>query len=188
MFDQTQIRQDPLPETMRVLFHDYPREAWEDHPNFKNATRSWLRAHQSFRQLSDLTVSETQRYLDKDRDPEDFAARLGYYGDLLVRNLHGHHNWEDRSYFPELSAADSRFDAGLDVLEQDHQILDQVLHDLTRQANRVIQLVQLDEPAARNEAGDVLASAETIQSLLARHLTDEEELAVPIILHHKLRG
>jgi hypothetical protein len=29
---------------------------------------------------------------------------------------------------------------------------------------------------------------ETIEAFLRRHLPDEEELAVPIILHHRLRG
>ena len=30
--------------------------------------------------------------------------------------------------------------------------------------------------------------AESIEAFLKRHLTDEEELAVPIILHHRSRG
>ena len=73
-----------------------------------------------------------------------YAARLSYYGGNLVGNLHGHHGWEDHSYFPELSAADPRFDAGLEVLEQDHADLDKVLDDFTRTANRLIKLSELD--------------------------------------------
>ncbi|NNL19616.1 MAG: hemerythrin domain-containing protein, partial [Boseongicola sp.] len=118
----------------------------------------------------------------------DYAARLGHFGNLLVANLHGHHHWEDRSYFPELAAADPRFEAGLDVLEKDHEALDGILDTFTRQANRVIKLVQLDEAAAREEAANVHKGAVQIEQLLDRHLTDEENLAVPIILHHKLRG
>lgn len=188
MLDTSLIRQDPLPQEMRQLLQDYPRDEWDAHPNFKNATRGWLGAHQGFRQLSDLARKETERYLDKSRAPEDFAARLSYYGGLLVRNLHGHHSWEDRSYFPELSAADPRFDAGIEVLEKDHEVLDEVLDTFTRQANRVIKLIQLDEATARDEAGEMHGSTQAIEALLKRHLTDEEELAVPIILHHKLRG
>ena len=40
----------------------------------------------------------------------------------------------------------------------------------------------------RGFVGPVHAHASTIEALLDRHLADEEELAVPIILHHKLRG
>ena len=58
----------------------------------------------------------------------------------------------------------------------------------TRTANRTIRLIQLDETQARDEIGRVHGSAGTIESFLARHLTDEEGLAVPIILHHRLRG
>ena len=32
------------------------------------------------------------------------------------------------------------------------------------------------------------STIETIETFLQRHLSDEEELAVPIILHHRLRG
>jgi iron-sulfur cluster repair protein YtfE (RIC family) len=87
-----------------------------------------------------------------------------------------------------LSAADPRFDAGLEVLEKDHADLDKVLDDFTRQANRVIKLAHLDETQAREEAVDVHQTSAVIEAFLQRHLGDEEELAVPIILHHRLRG
>ena len=76
----------------------------------------------------------------------------------------------------------------MEILETDHGDLDKVLDDFTRAANRTIQLIQLDETAARDSAGEVHKAAETVEAFLARHLADEEDLAVPIILHHKLRG
>ena len=130
----------------------------------------------------------TESYLNGDKDAQDFAGHLAYRGNALVGNLHGHHGWEDHSYFPELSAADPRFDLGLDILEKDHAALDVVLDNFTRTANRAIKLIQLDENAAREEAGKLHVITETIEAFLKRHLTDEEELAVPIILHHRLRG
>ena len=188
MPEHVEIRTEPMPEDMRLLSRDYPRDGWQAHPGFRDKTRHWLGAHQMFRRLGNLVRSETERYLDRNRDPEVYAARLSYYGDALVRNLHGHHGWEDHSFFPELTAADPRFDAGLEILEQDHQALDIVLDRFTRVANRTIKLIQLDEVAARDEAGAVHAEAEVIEAFLARHLSDEEDLAVPIILHHRLRG
>ncbi|MCF6325746.1 MAG: hemerythrin domain-containing protein [Devosiaceae bacterium] len=188
MIDQIDIRTESMPKEMHLLLKDYPRESWEANPAFMQATKNWLGAHQMFRQLGEITRKETENYLDKSRDPDDYAARLSYYGDALVRNLHGHHGWEDNSYFPELSAADPRFDAGLKVLEKDHETLDMVLDKFTRSANRTIKLIQLDEKSARNEAGNVHKMAQTIEAFLERHLSDEEELAVPIILHHRLRG
>jgi hypothetical protein len=188
MLDDLTLRTHDMPSDMRLLLNDYPRDGWEAHPGFSEKTRAWLEAHQMFRRLGALVRTETELYIDKSREPDDYAARLSYYGDALVRNLHGHHGWEDHSYFPELSAADPRFDAGLGILEKDHEMLDGVLDGFTRSANRVVKLVQLDEKQARDEVGHVLQSAETIEAFLARHLGDEEDLAVPIILRHRLRG
>lgn len=188
MTQMTLSERQALPQDMRGLLRDYPRDAWPDHPNFAASIRNWMGAHQMFRQLADLSRAETERYMDKSRAPEDFAARLAYYGDLLVRNLHGHHGWEDRSFFPELSKADRRFEHGLDMLEADHTVLDEVLDRFTRASNRVVKLIQLDEAQARDEAGGLHDIASEIEGYLARHLSDEEDLVVPIILHHKLRG
>jgi len=188
MLADLDIRTAGLPEDMGLLLVDYPRASWEGHPGFREKTRNWLGAHRGFRQLADLVRSDTEAYLEKNLAPDDFAARLSRFGNLLVGNLHGHHTWEDRSYFPELSAADPRFDRGLEILEQDHAVLDEVLHAFSGTANRAIKLVQLDEPQAREEAGRLQPVAEAIETLLDRHLGDEEDLAVPIILHHRLRG
>ena len=188
MIADLDIRTTGMPEEMRLLLTEYPRESWEEHPGFKEKTRNWLGAHQGFRALSELVRADTEAYLDKTLEPEGFAARLSRFGNLLVGNLHGHHAWEDHSYFPELSAADPRFDRGLEILEKDHEVLDQVLHGFAGTANRAIKLVQLDERQAYEEAGQLRTIAETIEKLLSRHLGDEEDLAVPIILHHRLRG
>nr|WP_319385482.1 hemerythrin domain-containing protein [uncultured Roseibium sp.] len=182
------IRTQDMPATMRTLLDEYPRDSWDAHPGFKEKTKHWLGAHQMFRKLGELVRSETELYLDRSREPDDFAGRLSYYGNALVANLHGHHTWEDKSYFPELSAADPRFDAGLEILEKDHQELDRVLDRFAKTANRSIKLIHLDEPQAREEAGRLHGLAGTIEAFLDRHLADEEELAVPIILHHRLRG
>ena len=182
------LRTTPMPYEMQALLRDYPRDTWEAHPGFREKTRHWLGAHQMFRKLGSILRTDTERFLDNERDVRDFAARLSHYGGILVGNLHGHHGWEDYSYFPELSAADPRFDVGLEILEKDHESLNVVLDDFTEVANRTIKLVQLDEKQARDEAGRLHEQAEIIEAFLGRHLSDEEELAVPIILHHRLRG
>ena len=189
MLDTTYaVRDTDMPEDMRVLLDAYPRDTWEAHPGFKDKTRQWLSAHQNFRALAERVRLDTELLLDKDMALDDYAARLSFLGGRLVGNLHGHHGWEDHSYFPELSAADPRFDAGLEILENDHADLDVVLDDFTRQANRVIKLATLDAAQAHGEAGAVHEQSKTIEAFLQRHLADEEDLAVPIILHHRLRG
>jgi len=183
-----EMRSEGMPADMQVLLEAYPRDSWGGHPGFREKTKNWLGAHRMFRQLGEIIRVETEKYLDKAYDADEYSTRLSHYGDMMVRNLHGHHGWEDHAYFPELMAADPRFEAGLEILEKDHQALDVVLESFSKSANRVIQLAELDEKQAFDEAGGVLEIAETIEAFLKRHLSDEEELAVPIILHHRLRG
>lgn len=185
---QTEIRNIPLPENMRALLAEYPRSGWRSHPNFRQATKNWLRAHRMFRRLAALIHREIKVYLAGDLESNEFAVGLSYYGDALVQNLHGHHHWEDRVYFPELAKAEPRFKARLDMLETDHQALNILLDAFTRQSNRVVKLIQLDETQAQEEAAILPPICEKLEALLSRHLSDEEDLAVPIILHHKLRG
>ena len=173
---------------MQALLRDYPRDAWPDHPNFAVSIQNWMGAHQMFRQLAGIVSGDTQGFLDNNLDLQDYAARLGRFGNLLVQNLHGHHTWEDRHYFPELSRADSRFDRGLEMLESDHVALDGLLDQITGSANRVIKLARLEPGQAVNDAGQLFDHAEKLKGFLYRHLTDEEDLIVPILLHHKLRG
>lgn len=177
-----------LPPEMQTLLRDYPRDAWPTNPNFARSIQQWMGAHRMFRQLGEIARSETELYLDQERDADAFGDRLSEFGNLLVRNLHGHHTWEDRSFFPELGGADPRFAQGLEMLEGDHVTLDATLNRFTVQANRVIKLLYLDEPQARDEAGGLRDTAASIEGFLARHLSDEEDLVVPILLHHKLRG
>lgn len=182
------MRADDMPDEMRVLLDTYPRNAWETHPGFKEKTRHWLGAHRMFRRVARQVRLDTEAALNRDADLHSYVGRLSHYGGNLIGNLHGHHGWEDLSYFPELSAADPRFDNGLALLEQDHADLEVILDDITRKANRLIERSVADERMAYDLVGGVLPAARAIEAFLERHLGDEEDLAVPIILHHRLRG
>lgn len=183
-----EIRTEGLPADMQLLLDEYPRDSWEAHPGFKELTRQWLGAHLMFRRLSSTVIKDTEAYLDGKKDVEEYIRKLSYRGGALVNNLHGHHSWEDNRYFPELFAADPRFKVGLDILEKDHDVLHRVLDNFTDAANRFIRLVDQGNVQARAKAGELHTLATSIEALLQRHLGDEEELAVPIILHHRLRG
>ncbi len=177
-----------LPHDMQTLYRDLPRDGWPDHPNFARATRNWMGAHLGFRQLAGLLQTESERFLDGQTDDHLYSERLGHFGTILVRNLHGHHTWEDRSFFPELEAADPRFARGLDMLETDHVALDTLLEDVTKRGNRVVQLATLAPGQMPEEARPLRDTLDRLNRFLTRHLTDEEDLVVPIILHHHLRG
>ena len=92
-------------------------------------------------------------------------------------------------FLPSLSAIWTDFLVDVQVrMRRTKQEWTKRLDDFTRQANRVIKLAVLDVRQAIDEAALVHNQAQTIEAFLKRHLSDEEELAVPIILHHRLRG
>lgn len=177
-----------MPEEMRILLQEYPRDDWEGHPGFRDLTRQWLRARQSFRRLAASLRFDAEAFLDRSIDPSSYVFNLNRRGGILVGNLHGHHAWEDYEYFPELSSADQRFDRGLEILEKDHETLNVVFDAFTDLGTRVLQLDHSNEGMLRDEIGNLHPLIETIEAFLERHLGDEEDLAVPIILHHRLRG
>ncbi|NCV29235.1 MAG: hypothetical protein EBY46_06100 [Rhodobacteraceae bacterium] len=44
-------------------------------------------------------------------------------------------SYMERQFFPELSSAEPRFATGLDLLEKDHEVLDNTLDRFTRASN-----------------------------------------------------
>lgn len=182
-----EIRDGPLPEAMRVLLVDYPREGWTTHPNFRQPTANWLGAHEGFRRLSAFLREMAERYLDRAVSADAFAATLSYYGRAMVHSLHAHHGWENRSYFPELAAADPRFISGLATLERDHATLDRFVDEFDAATKSTLTELRQVGGERHDEAGRLHAVAASIEGLLLRHLADEEDLAVPILLHYKLR-
>ena len=172
-----------LPDALRVLVEKYPREGWEGHPHFTELTRFWLDVHLGFRQMQGLLVAETEGFLDRAREPEAYGRGLVRVASRYLNGLHGHHNIEDHHYFPMLKALDARIAWGFDLLDADHPAMDGAIRELAGSTGAVLSAVRDAAPAE--------AAAEVLRQRLAgfgrmidRHLIDEEELVVPVILDH----
>ena len=170
-----------LPDALRVLVEKYPREGWEGHPHFGELTRFWLEIHLGFRRMQGLLVAETERFLDRGREPEAHARGLVRVAGQYLNGLHAHHNIEEHHYFPMLKALDARIAWGFDLLDADHQAMDGAIHAVAEATNTVLLAVREVRPSE--------AAAEALRLRLAgfgrmidRHLVDEEELVVPVIL------
>ena len=85
-----------------------------------------------------------------------------------------------------MDQADSRFKRGLDILEADHVELSGHLDALVGDANSVLASVEAEGPELFAKAGKLLNTLDEITDFLDRHLADEEDLIVPILLHHGL--
>ena len=172
-----------LPEHLRVLAEKYPRGDWTGHTNFNELTRFWLDRHLMFRDLLQRMQADTEGVLDKRLEARPYAMQLSRLGGFFINQLHSHHHIEDAHYFPLLQGKDARLVRGFELLDADHHALDGHLNALADETNAVLRAVQ---------AGGALdAAAERYRKTLVRfgrfldrHLTDEEEIVVPVILEH----
>lgn len=186
MSDTDLAHRTRLPDALRVLLAEYPRAGWESHRNFDGLTRFWLERHLMFRRALDQWQTETKAYLDKARDPRAHGQMTARLGGFLINELHGHHQIEDAHYFPLLAQTETRLAHGFDLLDADHHALDGTLAALTKCANAHLGALQAGGDTTTS-AGAMLKQLERFAPFLDRHLVDEEELVVPVILHHALR-
>lgn len=175
------VNRKKLPDALRVLLAEFPRDGWELDPGFEGLVRFWLDRHLMFRRLMGEMGSATEALLDKKIAPERYAGLLSRYGGMFVNGLHEHHTIEDAHYFPKLATKDRRIKRGFEILDKDHHDLDALLSDFVGGANNVIHTS--DNAARLHEgAGAFQKELRKLERLLDRHLVDEEELVVPVIL------
>lgn len=187
MADLTLENRDGLPDALRVLIDEYPREGWEKDPGFNGLIQFWLDRHLMFRRLLTEMRSGTESVIDRKISNDKFSAMVSRYGGMFVNGLHEHHTIEDTYYFPKLSQYDKRISRGFDILDKDHHALDVHLGSFVENANALI--ARRDDAAAMHEAAGAFHSQLSgLEGFINRHLLDEEDLIVPVILRYGAAG
>ena len=175
-------RRSGWPEDLRVLLARYPREQWQGHVNLGEMARFWLSRHDMFRELATMIRQIETEFrsgaLSAAEFPRQFVPRLQF----LLSQLGVHHQIEDLHYFPIFRAADKRLARGFDVLEGDHHAIHADMAATADTANALLRALQGNADALRR-CGDAYAAASgALIKGLIRHLDDEEDLIVPLIL------
>ncbi len=173
-----------LPEHLKILADHYPRADWPSKNEMGSLTQFWLDRHLMFRRLIGQLQEEAQGFAADASQAASFGQRMPRLASFLIQQLHGHHQVEDHHYFPLLSHHDERLRQGFALLDLDHQALDQALHDYQVDAQALLTAMAKDpngQPAQLAAYEKQLASLAT---WVERHLFDEEELIVPILLHY----
>jgi iron-sulfur cluster repair protein YtfE (RIC family) len=173
-------RRTGWPDDLRLLVERYPREAWPGHPNLGRTARFWLERHDMFRGLGGALERATGEFREGrvalPAFRSWFAPRLGFF----LSQLHAHHQVEDVSYFPLLRAAEPGLGRGFAVLERDHEVIHETLARLAEAANAFL---KAQDPDRLRFLADAYARVtDELLSGLVRHLADEEDLIIPLIL------
>jgi iron-sulfur cluster repair protein YtfE (RIC family) len=181
-----------LPDALQVLLREYPRDLWQEHRNFDGLIRFWLDRHLMFRRILEQLRDQGEGFIAGRVDPIRHGRNTARLAGTLINELHGHHQIEDHHYFPRLSGMEPRLKRGFALLDGDHHALDSHLEGLTERANALLQT--LEPRAGRalaskagSEAGRLQENYIRFERFLDRHLIDEEDLIVPVLLRHGAR-
>lgn len=170
-----------LPEDLRALVHDFPRTGWEGKTGA--FTTFYLERHEMFRRMTERMRQDAEAMLSGNLTPERHAAMLSRLGGQFLSALHGHHQIEDDHYFPRLMKLQSNVAHAFDLLEADHGEISNALSAFQNDANGAIQAA-MNEQDIREATGAFHEGLLGLETLLARHLEDEEDIVVPLMLKY----
>jgi iron-sulfur cluster repair protein YtfE (RIC family) len=184
------------PAELRFLVEQYPREVWQGHGNLGEMAQFWLQRHDMFRTLGASLDDATLQFREGKIAPAAFQAWFTPRLQFFLSQLEEHHHVEDQHYFPVFRAAETRLERGFEVLEQDHDIIHAEIAASVEAANDVLKVLAGEAARTDAQASDALRRATdsyvTVGTKLLRHLTrhlgDEEDLIIPLILDRSESG
>ena len=171
-----------LPDDLRFLADQYPRGEWQAHSNIHGMAGFWLQRHDMFREMGVLLTGGIADYREGRKDAREFAAFFAPRLNLFLGNLDGHHNVEDHHYFPVFAKAEPRLRRGFDILDGDHHLIHDALERNAETANAFLRALQESEDRQRFAADAYADENSRLIAMLKRHLDDEEDLIIPLIL------
>jgi hemerythrin-like domain-containing protein len=171
-----------LPEDLRFLTAKYPREEWWAHDNIHGLASMWLERHDMFRELGGLLEGAIVEHREGKTTPEAFARFFAPRLRFFLGQLEGHHAIEDGHYFPLFAKAESRLARGFGILDGDHHVIHEALERNAGAANAFLRALQEDADRQRFAAEAYADENARLVAMLQRHLADEEDLIIPLIL------
>ena len=172
------------PEELKTLLARHPRETWAEHGT--PMAQFWLERHDEFRRHAAALRDKTVEYHDDDESAEKTTVWIAPRLQGFLGALHGHHQIEDFHYFPAFREAHKELASGFDALASDHELLHQNIVDIVGAFNALLDIVRADRganPDALKRASlAFVGTSERMFRRLNRHLDDEEDLIIPVML------
>lgn len=175
-----------LPEDLLSLLRRHPRESWQRHPFVGGLAAFWLQRHAMFRALSAELGAAIAELADRRIDPNGFSRPFVQRANLLLGHLEMHHHVEDHRYFPVFARAVPSLRRGFDILDHDHHALHDGIASFADAARELVAVCSNRAPLgaeAPDRAAERMTTAmRAFERILLRHLDDEEDLVIPLVL------
>ena len=170
---------DGLPCAIRPTLLEEAESDWRKHPRFAGKASFFMNIHRQLLDGSDWLAHTSENLMDLDRftrETQSKALNLHSKTNKLLGFAHGHHEIEDHGYFPQFARKYPNLDRALALLDGDHKVLDEALQGV--EAALGGDLADKDGMAALHR------HAAALQKIMHRHITDEEEVIIPIFPRH----
>lgn len=158
------------------LFNKLPPDQWFG-ADYAYKTSGWLKVHTNIRKRQRILTQISEGYQSGEYDWAKYRSQMLKRINMHILKLHQHHGVEDEGFFPEFIRMYPQLQEGFEILRRDHERLDALLDELQAQNDQLARS-EVEDKALAEQLHQTLMDA---SKLLQQHLTDEEDLVIPIL-------
>lgn len=170
---------DGLPLAIRPTLLEESKSNWQKHPRFAGKARFFMNIHRQLLDGADWLAAQSEQLLEVPQSVlRDQTRAIGLTANTgrLLSFAHGHHEIEDHGYFPQFAQLYPQLDRALSLLDGDHQVLDETLQG--------VETAIAQAGDGRDQMAQLHSHAAALKKIMHRHITDEEDVIIPIFLRH----
>ena len=158
------------------LYNKLPPDKWFG-ADYAYKTSGWLKVHTNIRKRQRILVQISEAYISGEFDWSEYRSQILKRINMHVLKLHQHHGVEDEGFFPEFVSMYPKLAPAFEILGHDHEYLNELLYKLQIQNDQLARS-EIEDKALAEELHKTLVA---VTDLLQQHLTDEEDLVIPIL-------
>lgn len=158
------------------LYNKLPPDQWFS-ADYAYKTSGWLKVHTNIRKRQRILTQISEAYISGEFDWAEYRSQILKRINMHVLKLHQHHGVEDEGFFPEFVSMYPKLAPAFEILGYDHEYLNELLDKLQIQ-NDMLARSEVEDKALARELHETLVK---VTDLLQQHLTDEEDLVIPIL-------
>lgn len=177
-----------MPEELGFLLKQHPRDSWRSSPDLTSMGRFWLKRHNMFRELGGALSGSILQLKEDTFNPQTFAQWFAPRLNFLLSELEGHHHIEDAHYFPVFVSAEPRLKRGFEILDRDHHHIHDLLERNANAGWAFAEALAQGGDRMRFAADTYGGEADHLVTGLMRHLEDEEDLIIPLLIDRNENG